>query len=63
MSMSFRTMLRRNDRLSLTGRLCEPKGATQRGCQAERNLSPPSACYSLCGKVNVAHTNVYCSVD
>ena len=63
MSMSFRTMLRRNDRLSLTGMLCESKGATQRGCQVERNLSPPFACYSLCGKVNVAHINVYCSVD
>lgn len=58
MSMYIRTVLTRNDRLSLTGVLYEPKGVTQRRCQVVRNLSPLSAYYSLCGKVSITHTNL-----
>ena len=52
--MSFGTILKRNNRLSLTGVLYEPRGVTQRDCQVGRSLSPRSACYSLCGKVKIA---------
>lgn len=63
--MLFVTVLRRNDRLNLTGMFYEPKGVAQRDYQVERNLSPPFAYYSLCGKVNIAHETVYCflSID
>ncbi len=59
MLVSSRIVLKKNDRLSPTGVLYEPKGVTQRDCQVARNLSPPSACYSLCGKVHIAHMNLF----
>lgn len=63
MSMSFGTMLRMNDRSSLMGMFCEPKGETQRGCRVGKNLSPPSAYCSLCGKVNTAYTKMFIAIS